>query len=726
MNFIKLFAGMMIFIGLLASSAFVPSMLQGFQKGIVMNFCHINEMHDHSHENNEDTIFSSHLRYSSLLGGSSHDHVHIMTMDSKGNPVVAGYTYSKDFPATYRLGATATTWCNVFVIKFNRQNHEIIFSTLVGGNYIDRPTAIFIDESDHIYLTGYTQSHNFPVSRNALQSTLKGRKDGFLMKLEATGSAFIYSTYIGGSMEDVPSALAVDPGGNAYITGATNSSDFPVTRGAFQRLLNAEKDIFFAKINPNGTHLLHSTYIGGSNKDLAQAMVYCKENKLIFIAGNTFSANFPHLRRLGGAQDFGSSAIFVIKILPNAYEIVPCFFAGGSGKDDVVSLALDSQNNLWVGGNAFSEDFPAQLRIESPSSHYPGIFLLQWSIEKRVIEKSLLISGNDKDFLRTMAFKKDGSLLLGGLTYSSNLISKEGMIQNVNKGRGDGFIIRMDNVVEDFMFATYLGGSSFDEIRSLKVGINYDILIVGNTLSKDFPLTQNAKKKTGSAQCGFFTRLSVVPVFKAPTLAQPEKDSMKTEIDPVFLWNFENIGGSYQLSLYDYNHQKIYQSDSLHRSHFKLPFLLEHEKRYYWRVQLSHPSGITKSSPMWMFKTVSRQIQLSLAGYSLKSSYSSSEQIFIRVCLLNIGNVPIENIAFNVQHPEFFEINHILPFYSFKPENEQTNVSLPGIPYRKVLSFQIQGTYNAPVDKPTTFSVDMVASYARHQIHDSVKISLHP
>ncbi len=326
-----------------------------------------------------------------------------------------------------------------------------------------------------------------------------------------------------------------------------------------------------------------------------------------------------------------------------------------------------------------------------------------------------------------MAFKEDDSLLLGGLTYSSDLIAREDAVQNTNQGSGDGFIMRLDVAHENILFASFLGGSSFDEVRSLQTDVNFDIWVTGNTLSEDFPLTHDAQKKIkGEAQCTFLARLSVLPVFQPPIPRVPEKDSVDVAIDPTFHWESDEIGVKYQFFLYDQNYRRIYQSEYLQEIFFELPFLLEYESRYYWMVQLNHPSGITKASPVWMFRTTSKKIQLSLAVYSLKASYSSSEQVYLKVCLINIGNTSIRDIDLKVKHPESFQISQTLPFYPLEHQIGQTTIAIPEIPYRKALSFQIQGDYNALVEEEITFILEIVVDYMGHHSTETVEITFLP
>jgi hypothetical protein len=190
-------------------------------------------------------------------------------VDPWGNAYVTGHTTAGDFP-----GASSSTiqpflngWLNAFVAKINTAGSALIYSTYLGGtSYYDSPdgaTGIAVDSLGNAYVTGFASSLNFPgASSSTIQPSLKGYMNAFVAKINAAGSALIYSTYLGGSDYDAGSGIAVDSLGNAYVTGGTSSTDFPTTPGAFQTTYGG---VFVAKLNAAGSALLYSTYLGGSD-----------------------------------------------------------------------------------------------------------------------------------------------------------------------------------------------------------------------------------------------------------------------------------------------------------------------------------------------------------------------------------------------------------------------------------------------------------------------------
>jgi pimeloyl-ACP methyl ester carboxylesterase len=189
------------------------------------------------------------LVYSTYLGGNGTDYTWTgdIAVDSIGNAYAAGLTLSTDFPTANALQATLKGSYDAFVTKLNAAGSALVYSTYLGGNAEDIGGGIAVDSTGNAYITGYTNSTDFPTA-NALQATLKGSYDAFVTKLNAAGSALVYSTYLGGNSIDTGYAIAVDSTGNAYITGYTNSTNFS-TANALQATLRGSSDAFVTKIS---------------------------------------------------------------------------------------------------------------------------------------------------------------------------------------------------------------------------------------------------------------------------------------------------------------------------------------------------------------------------------------------------------------------------------------------------------------------------------------------
>jgi hypothetical protein len=301
------------------------------------------------------------LVYSTYLGGGSDDQAQGIAVDPAGNAYVVGLTRSSNFPTT--LGAFQTAYgggnLDAFVTKLNPAGSGLAYSTYLGGSDDDRGIGIALDASGNAYVTGPTFSTNFPTTLGAFQTAYGGNGDVFVTKLNSLGTGLVYSTYLGGSGSDDGTGVAVDALGNAYVTGGTQSTNFP-TLAAFQPTFGGVSDVFVAKLNPLGTGLLYSTYLGGSGDDFADGIALDALGSA-YVTGRTASTNFPVTTGApqtsfgGGVQD-----AFVTKLNPIGSGLVYSTYLGGSDGDVGQGIALDAlpNPNAYVAGATSSINFP--------------------------------------------------------------------------------------------------------------------------------------------------------------------------------------------------------------------------------------------------------------------------------------------------------------------------------------------------------------------------------
>jgi hypothetical protein len=263
------------------------------------------------------------LVYSTYIGGVGNDEGSGIAVDAAGNAYVTGWTNSDDYDTT--PGAFQTTHGgrydnrDVFVTKLNPTGTRLVYSTYLGGVKNDIGGGIAVDAAGNVYVTGWTNSTNYPVTRGAFQTKKKGRGygDAFVTKLNATGTALLYSTYIGGREGDGGYGIAVDASGNAYVTGATNSTNYPVTRGAFQtwkgRGYYDVYDVFVTKLNATGTALVYSTYIGGREGDRGNGIAVDAAGNA-YVTGETNCTDYDVTPGAFQSTYGGSGDAFVIKL----------------------------------------------------------------------------------------------------------------------------------------------------------------------------------------------------------------------------------------------------------------------------------------------------------------------------------------------------------------------------------------------------------------------------
>jgi hypothetical protein len=304
------------------------------------------------------------LAFSTKLGGSDWDAATAIALDLSDTAYVTGDTLSANFPTLSAAQSTIGGKADVFALKVNSQG-DIVWSTFVGGSGDEHAGGIAVDKFGNAYITGGTRSANFPLV-GAIQSSLSGGQDAFVTKIASSGSQFTYSTYLGGSgggtSPEQANAIAVDSSGAAYVAGATPSVNFPVTPGALQSLFGGDVDGFLTKLNPAGSALVYSTYLGGASFDWINGVSVDSSNNP-YVVGLTSSGNFPVANTL---QPFdGLYDAFITKLNATGNSALFSSYYGGTGADGINAIALDANGNIFVGGQTSSFDLPVAGAIQS-------------------------------------------------------------------------------------------------------------------------------------------------------------------------------------------------------------------------------------------------------------------------------------------------------------------------------------------------------------------------
>lgn len=299
------------------------------------------------------------LVYSTYLGGSGGDEGFGIAVDLSGSAYVAGRTSSADFPVTADAFQTSnpSSISTSFVTKLNVDGTGLIYSTYLGGT-LDTTDAngIAVDDSGNAYVAGQTVASDFPTTPGAFQTTLQGDVDGFVVKLNPTGSALVYGTILGASLNDVIFDVTIDTAGNAYVTGSSSSPDFPTTSGSFVTPLGTNR-AFVTKLNPTGTGLIYSALIGGngSNTGLSIAL---NSARSAFITGETSSADYPLAGDAIQFSLFGPTDAFVTILDPTGSFLEFSTYLGGSSTDSGNGIAVDLNNQIYITGQTSSFDYP--------------------------------------------------------------------------------------------------------------------------------------------------------------------------------------------------------------------------------------------------------------------------------------------------------------------------------------------------------------------------------
>jgi hypothetical protein len=292
------------------------------------------------------------LVFSTYLGGSDVDWGKGIAVDDLGYVYVGGQTQSSDFP-TVNPYQTFQGIRDATVTKFCTTGDSLIYSTYLGGSAIEGTWDMALGDDGTVYITGETQSVDYPTV-NAYQ-TDQGNQDVFLTRLNATGDDVIYSTYLGGGMMDVGTDVAVDEAGNAYVTGWTQSFDFPIVN-QFQTNMNYD-DVFVTKFNATGETVVYSTYLGGNSYEIGWD-IDVDAGGHAYVTGWTLSTDFPTQDPYQTDQD--TTDAFLVKLDPAGNTLDFGTYLGGDGWDEAWGLALDASGNAYVAGRTQSTDFPTQ------------------------------------------------------------------------------------------------------------------------------------------------------------------------------------------------------------------------------------------------------------------------------------------------------------------------------------------------------------------------------
>ncbi len=306
---------------------------------------------------------SGNLVYSTYLGSVGVSDISqglAIAVDSSGRAYVTGYTNSSSFPTVSALQSFPGGGLDVFVTKLNDSGTGAIYSTFLGGFGDDQGFGISVDSAGNAYVTGGTSSGNFPTVSGGLQAFYAGGEDAFVSKLNPAGSALVYSTFLGGAGQEEGHGIAVDSSGNAFVTGMSGSSNFPVSNTAaikpFQASNRGALDAFVTKLNSQGTGVVYSTYLGGFNTDVGQGIAIDASGNA-FVTGYSNSPDFPVVNQTTPSKNGGSDA-FVTMLNVDGQTLMYSNIIGGSGTEVSNGIGLDSSGNAYVAGYSDSTDAP--------------------------------------------------------------------------------------------------------------------------------------------------------------------------------------------------------------------------------------------------------------------------------------------------------------------------------------------------------------------------------
>ena len=467
--------------------------------------------------------YGTSLLYSTLLGGNAADLGIGIVIDDQKNVYIVGNTNSPNFPIISGSYDTAlNNYDDIFVCKLTPDGSALLYSTYLGGNSSDDARGIAIDSTGSVYITGRTASSDFPATSGAYSESPTNGIDAFVTKIDPTGSSLEYSTFIGGNQifDEIAYGIAVDTGGQAYITGYTTSTDFPVTAGALDTTFGGGEDMFVTKFNSTGTGLIYSTYIAGSNFDEGQDIVVDLAGNA-YITGDTYSYNFPVTAGAFDTVFRDTKGVVVCKLNPLGSAFVYSTFLQSTssfGVEGGYGIAIDSSGNAYVTGATQSVNFPvtpgAFDKTYGGGYFWGDAFVSKLNPSGSALVYSTFLGGAEDDLGLGINVDNDGNCYLVGYTVSSSdfPVTTDAYDQTYNGGSYDAFIVKINPTGSNLVYSSLFGGSSTDLALDMVLDNNNVMYITGHTTSPNFPTTAGAYDQTpNGSNDAFAIKFSIIP-----------------------------------------------------------------------------------------------------------------------------------------------------------------------------------------------------------------------
>jgi hypothetical protein len=443
------------------------------------------------------------LSYSTYLGSTTNDYVSSVAVDQYGRVYATGWTVS-GFP-TKNPFQKVQRGQNAFVTKFDATGGGLIYSTYLGGSSYDDAYAIAVDRNGSAYVAGNTGSADFPFTPGSYQSTDTDGDDGFIVKLNPSGSSLAYASRLGGGDSDTIYALALDTQHRVYVAGYTCSTNFP-TVNAYQATDTSQNcadgggSAFVTRLNAAGTALDYSTYLDGTTNSLGFGIAV-DSTYHAYVTGETISSNFPitagaFQTTYHGAGDFGDENGFVTKFSADGKTLVYSTYLGGSVSDVARAIAVDGSGHAYVAGSAGSKDFPTTAGAFQRTLRGSGdAFVTKFKVDGSGLVYSTFLGGTGSDGASSIAVDSQGQAHVAGATSSSNfpLLNP---IQKTYGGAGDAFVTKLSSTGAKLIYSTYLGGKASDSASCVRLDSADAAYVGGGTASTNFPTTSGAYSRS--------------------------------------------------------------------------------------------------------------------------------------------------------------------------------------------------------------------------------------
>lgn len=442
------------------------------------------------------------LVYSTFVGSDGGDYGEAIAIDDLGAAYIGGTTTSTFFTPTVGL-MPAEHGVDVFSLKLSPDGSTLDYVVWINPNPDqqddeDHGLGVGVDASGNAYLAGWTLSPDLCTvagSPPGYDTTHNGNNDAFVFRVNASGSAVTYCTYLGGSDGDSAFDLHVAPDGTAYLTGDSDSADFPTTDGSSPN--GGSRDVFVARFSPSGTALQAATVVGGSATDGGRAIAVDSSGRA-YVTGFTYSTNFPVTAGAYGQTANGDADAFVARLATDGETVDYASYLGGSAADRGWGVDVDSTGRAYVTGSTESSNFPTttngydrQFNDGVPVPFVTDGFMVRLSGAGSNLNYGSFLGAEAFEEGRTIRVGPDGSVYVGGYTDSADFPTHLAL-QDTFAGLKDGFLTRLMFGGSGLIYSTYFGGSQEDVVNDVAVNGYEQVYLTGETQSADFPITAGA------------------------------------------------------------------------------------------------------------------------------------------------------------------------------------------------------------------------------------------
>ncbi len=458
------------------------------------------------YDNSLPLVIDPLLVYSTYLGGSNGESAVAIATDQAGNAYVAGGTPSPDFPTTPGSFQTVLNAGDAYVTKLDPTGSILIYSTFIGGSGGESVVGIAVDSAGNAYVAGNTSSLNFPTTPGAFDFIGDPAIDSFVAKLNPSGTALVYASYLGGGGTEQSFAIAIDSLGQAYVTGGTKSLNFPVTFGVVDTTFNGDEDVFVTKVNQTGTAIAYATFLGGTNREQGVGIAVDVSGNA-YVTGFTQSPNFP--TSFGGWDTIlsGSTDIFVVRlnsVASGGYST----FLGGTADEIGFSIAVDGAGFAYITGYTASTNFPTTASAyDRIMSGWNDIFVTKLNQWGTGLVYSTYLGGTAGELAFSIAVDGVGQAYVTGYTLSTNFPTTPGAPDTTHNGGHDVIVTKFNQWGSGLVASTYHGGSVDDIGRGIALDPAGNVYVCGYTYSTNFPVTPGAFDTSYNAnQEGFVSK----------------------------------------------------------------------------------------------------------------------------------------------------------------------------------------------------------------------------